>query len=72
MDKVAKVGQTVAGENLRVPKGSRAGSRNELSDMHNFRPLLKAIIVLPLMLMALAACTALTVYNDMVPQDRAK
>ena len=69
MDKVAKVGQTVAGK---FEGAQGRPIRSELSDMYNFQPLLKAIIVLPLMLPALAACTALTVYNDMVPQDRAK
>jgi acetyl esterase/lipase len=38
--------------------------------MNRFRLLLQVLSILPVML--LADCTALTVYNDVVPQDRAK
>jgi acetyl esterase/lipase len=39
--------------------------------MRSIRLLLKILAVLPLMLLGLSGCTALTVYNDVVPQDRA-
>jgi acetyl esterase/lipase len=40
--------------------------------MRSIRPFLNALAVLSLVLLALAGCTALTVYNEMVPQDRGK
>src|SRR3954469_819188 len=72
MDKPAAVGQTGAGDFEDCPGSGPHRVWQRLSGMHHFRPLLKAIIVLPFMLLALAACTALTVYNDVVPQDRAE
>ena len=40
-------------------------------DMRSMRLLLNILAVLPVMLLGLSGCTALTVYNDLVPQDRA-
>jgi acetyl esterase/lipase len=40
--------------------------------MRHIRSLLKALAILPILAVPLAACTALTVYNDVVPQNRAE
>lgn len=40
--------------------------------MHPIRSLLKVLSLLMLLAVPLSGCTALTVYNDVVPQDRAK
>lgn len=39
--------------------------------MRSIRLLLKILVAVPVLLLALSGCTALTVYNDLVPQDRA-
>src|SRR4051794_26657735 len=40
-------------------------------EMRSIRMWLKILAVLPAILLDLSGCTALTVYNDLVPQDRA-